>query len=188
MKSICFSVVLLCSMISFFGTREVLAFPLDLNTFTPNPTSAVSIASDGYSATFYEDLVTLTNPVSLETVLFIPLDALSISFDYALTVAQDNEDYFDFYLFDTTTPVFETGGFENSDSGSLVYDVTSFQGGTVPIIFHLMSGWNNDAGFESYLTVSNVVMTPVPEPATLILIGSGVLTLLGLNRRRSREE
>src|SRR3990170_7560148 len=107
MKSKYFSIVLLCSLIWFLGAGEILAFPLDLNTFTPNPSGAISIASDGSSATFYEDPVTA--PVSLETALFIPLDALSISFDYSLMVAQDNEDYFDFYLFDTTTPVFSTG-------------------------------------------------------------------------------
>ena len=173
------------------GISDLSAMPVDLNSFTPGldvPPDRVVIALDGSSATLSEDFV--VSPISLENGGFIiPSDALALSFDYELVVAIDNVDFFDFYIINTEAPTFPVGGSEGLYSGNYSYDLTALRGNTVPVIFHLLYDWT-DGGYESILTISNVEITQVaavPEPATLLLLLSGVAGLLGFNRRKLRD-
>ena len=165
----------------FLGTSQASAVPVDLTTFTPSPEEVVLIALDGSSATLGED--ENNAPVSLVNLAFqIPSNALSFSFDYALVVASANEDYFDFYFADQSNPIFSVGGVEDSYSGSYNLNVTPFRGDQIPIIFGLSYGWD-DIGYDSTLTISNVEINPVPEPATLFLMSAGLAGLMGLRRK-----
>ena len=180
-KSLC--IALICSLMLLLDARCIYAIVLDLNDFTPYPPEAISITPDGFAATIYEDETIA--PVSLANwSLDIPADAVALSFDFLLEVADNNEDYLDFYIGPSLSfPSFEVGGGPGSYSGSYIYDLTGFQGSTVSVLFDLMFGWE-DRGFESHLTVSNVNITPVPEPGTITLLGIALLGLLAYGRRK----
>jgi hypothetical protein len=167
---------------------------MDLNTFTADPT--VSVAPDGHSAVFSEDQV--ISPVALLLDPFVvPTDAISLSFEYSLSVGPGNEDYFHAKLFDLSTgdplsgfDLGDIGGFEGTYASvsPILWDLTSLRGQTVGLVFDLGYGFD-DFGYESVLTVANVdLATPaaaVPEPGTLMLMASG-LGGLGMMSRRLR--
>ena len=49
-------------------------------------------------------------------------------------------------------------------------------GSSVPVVFDLAYGFG-DLGLDSELTISDVEILLVPEPGSLLLIGSGLLVL-----------
>ena len=173
--------------IAIFSATNVFAIPVDLSAFERGqnvPVAAVDIALDGFSATFYEDSIA---PISLENErFFIPSDALTLSFDYMLVVAADNVDYFDFYIeLDDSgynKLAFWDGGAEGTYTDTFSYDLTDLRGNTVPVIFDLMYDWP-DSRYDSVLTISNVKINPIPEPATLLLVSAG---LIGMARIRKK--
>lgn len=94
---------------------------IDLNTFVPDPPSyfALNITSDGSSATLYENQ-DLT-PVALWKGDFqVAPDATELLFHYILTVAANNEDYFDFYAADMSAPRRSWGGSQVNTLGITV--------------------------------------------------------------------
>ena len=166
------------------------ASPLNLSDW--DAWGPVSISADGLSATLSEDSF---GPTSLENpALTIPDDATILTFDYRLTVAAGNEDYFDFYFDNTNTPIFSTGG-SNEDgrdallSGSYSLSLDGLQGGQTAIIFALQWGWD-DYGYDSTLVISNVdiatqSVNAIPEPATVILFAIGLVGWAAVRRQRS---
>lgn len=179
-----------------FFSPQVHAIPVDLTKFEFD--QSVTVGPGNSSATITED--PLNAPVGLfNNDLVIPADALSLSFNYKLEIARFNEDYFDFYFGDLSDPSdYRFGGYNNTDEkiiyeGMISEDLTSFAGGTVPIAFVLNFGWDdgvdNDGNFVDYLgstlTISNVAINPVPEPATLLLLGSGLLGIIGFRKKKS---
>jgi hypothetical protein len=164
-KSMLFSTITLLVLI-FSKAR---AIPIDLDTFIPFPPSSVSISADGFTATVTENPD--ITPVSLINLsVFIPAEAASLSFNYSLTVAADNEDFFDFYIEDLSFPTFSTGGFEGIYAGTHDSDVSGFQGQFMPVIFDFIAGFGEWEAYESILIIENVNINPVPEPSTLMLV------------------
>lgn len=193
-----FWVLAALSVILFFSP-QVFAIPVDLSAFDLiDDDDIVYFGPDNSSAIIYEDIIgnapydtsTGLGPVTLlDRDLPIPSDALSLTFDYELTVAPGNEDHFDFYFDDLSSPSDWFGGHNNSPAADLIFagtitkDLTGFAGGDLGIAFALNYG-NSDLGLESFLTISNVEINPVPEPATLLLLGSGILAMIGYKKRR----
>ena len=174
---------------------SLYAISIDLNTFDPNPPDNIVIAGDGSSAVFSED--DTISPISLENLnFFIPANADLLTFDYFLTVPVDNEDFFDFFIEDISTPEFSVGGYTDPSisSSPIEYvgnhsvDLFSFRGTTVPVIFDLQFGFY-DSGLDSVLTISNVQLTQVnsiPEPGTAFLLAFGLSGFFIVYRRRQR--
>lgn len=170
-------------------STHVSAILIDLNTLSPNVSSAVTISGDGSSATFNED--TIFSPVALWTPgLAMPADSEILSFDYELIVATSNTDYFDFYLDNLTAPIFSVGGAADEAeplifSGTYTIDVSSFASSSLPLVFSFINDWG-DAGFDSTVTISNleIIERSVPEPATLMLLAVGLFCIAWLSSYR----
>ena len=178
-------------VLSLIFSTQVSAVMIDLTSFSSNAPGSVAISNDGLSATFYED-ATITSPVALwNTGLAIGSESQALSFDYELTVASNNADYFDFYLGNLTSPLFSIGG--NADAtgpllfvGSYSTDVSSYANSTLPLVFSFIYDWP-DMGLDSTLMISNLelIEIAVHEPATLFLIMLGLFAIAVFIPRRS---
>lgn len=163
--------LLLCS-------RNVLADLINFYDFEKDDT--VTILDSGFTAKITED--PNLSPVGLWGPDYtIPSNAIIY---YSLIVPQHNEDYFDIYLGIGLSTIISIGGgyAENEQlnfSGSI--NLNSY-GVSTGLAFVLSSGWpdGNDSCYDSKLIISNY---PVPEPSTIILLGSGLLTIPILRKR-----
>lgn len=171
--------------IAVFSATNVFAIPVDLSSFDIIDDTVTVFGPDNSSVTITEYWVPDT---LLDYDLPVPADAMSLTFDYQLVVAPDNEDYFDFYFGDLSGPSDWFGGHNSSATENLIYaetitkDLTGFAGSTLPLAFALNYGWS-DCGYDSVLTISNVQINPIPEPATLLLVSAG---LIGMARIRKK--
>lgn len=182
----------LVSILLILACNVANATSINLNTFTADSTVAVSL--DGTSAVFNEDPNLFS--VSLRQNTFaIPANATGISFTYALSVPENNEDYFHAYLADSSGFAvagydFITGGYNGNYAGTVSWDLTSSSllGTSVGLIFDMSAGFD-DWGYESTLILSSVdvasASTPVPEPGTitLLLAGFAGLGLMAIKKR-----
>jgi len=186
-RGVLFATVVLCCLVRG-PVVQAAVVPVDLNDFAPFPDGAVAIAADGQSAVLYEDVEFA--PVSLENLAFsIAPNDIELSFDYELEVAADNEDYFDFYIDDLSTPAFWIGGYAGLYEGHYSVLLADFFNPSDPetaVIFDLYYG-SGDRGYESTLRISNVSILQreagVPDTgATLLLLANGLAAVLAGRR------
>ncbi len=172
-----------------------LITPIDLNDFFFFPGDPVTVAVDGSEATIAEDPsfspITLSNdPVAGDPEVIIAGPGTQLLFDFDFNEPAGNDDEFGAFLFNAVTGL-EFGSpfqffIQDTGSGNVSFDLSTLIGYTLGLQFQL-SALPGDLGLGSTVTVSNVrLVTPVPEPATILLLASGLFGILGLRRRKLR--
>ena len=168
-------------------SRSSHALSVDLATFSADPAANVVISIDGLSATFSEDAI--FSPISLSGTVSAPDSIIGLSFHYELTVAPGNEDYFDFFVEDISSPEFSAGGLAGDTelvfSGTHSVDLSTSGATSQPVIFDFIFGFA-DGGLDSQLVISNVEAAVIPEPRPVALLAMALL-LMALWRRTLRE-
>lgn len=103
---------------------------------------------------------------------FIAIDSMPYN-DFAQFIIQDLDKNFIHQV--TLADVESTGGGNSTDW--MAYSYTFDQAGSGSILFNVENLWDEEV--DSQLFVDNVTATsPVPEPATLLLLGAGILGLI----------
>ena len=193
------AVFLVCFTSLLFFQAQAWAVSIDLNDFYADP--SVTVASDGSSAILAEDSTLISVLLSNDPWFGspgtdIPLDAVSLTFDYNFVEGEvDNIDEFYVWLFDWSTysVLNDTDGnplefwTENTGSGTVTWNLlgATFLDSNVGMEFQLNVLYG-DNGTDSLVTVSNVNINPVPEPATLFLIGSGLAGLFVARKTKQK--
>lgn len=201
------AMLFVCIVSVFLMQGQAGAVPVDLNDFFPG--GNVTIASDGSMATMTEDpgygsvLLSDDPYYSGSPGLYIPADSMSLTFDFNFIEPFGNFDHFYAFLYDLSaypSPLTNAHGnsleffTEDPGSGTVTWDLlgASFLNTTVGMEFQLNYDPFNDPfpsttlADNSSVIVSNVSVNPVPEPATCLLVGSGLAGFLVARKRKQK--
>lgn len=150
-----------------------------------------AILESGYDPSSGEYITTLSQDFE------IPLNPMPLLFDFcfettgpdpnawfidALTVSLETTagNLYDFLIVDETGITLDPQASISSssvffDGYTLLLDISAFAGSSATIYFDL---WDEDDLADSFVYIDNVSARPVPDPASILLLGSGLVGIL----------
>jgi hypothetical protein len=161
----------------FLWVGVATAAPLDLSTFTADP----GVTENSGTVSFTEDM-TYATWYFYNDNFSVPSNATDLSFDYDFVSGPDDSD--DYLTFEINYNIIQSFDV-NDPTGHFNFDLSPFQNQNISIAWGLI--WGGDEYAGSTASISNLDLAtqsaPVPEPGTMLLLGSGVLSLFGFRRR-----
>jgi hypothetical protein len=188
----------LATLVISHSQVNATSIPIYLDTFIAYPETAVSVASDGSTATLTEDpdyWVSLSNDPYWggSGIQVSGSGSLEIFFDYFFAEQSGNDDWFYAMVFfdDPTAPLFDLNC-DASSSGTAHWKLQGIYSGDTGLVleFQLNSNPVTDTLLSSKVIISNVHLeftegSPVPEPSTMILLGAALAGGLCIRTGRS---
>jgi hypothetical protein len=169
------ALIIFCVYFSAIGQ----AVPVDLSNFGADP--SVTVTGEG-TVTLVED------PNFVATYFYndsfpVPVGANSFSFNYNFQKPTTSDNYFEF-LVDNVSKL----RLENSTDGTYSLALADYQGKEVSLAWGLIWGEINSSSYGAVATLTNLDISaiPIPEPSTILLLGSGLVLGLGLAWRKSK--
>ena len=175
--------IILASAISgllFWGILgQAQAIPLDLSGFGVIENQPGSVVENSGVVDFTENMVDCAL-YYYNDVYDVDASATTLSFDYDFTMGQF--DYGDYVQFNVNYT--EEWYVDATGSGHVEFDLTAYQGTTISLDWALVWSGDNDAGTIASISNIDVATAPVPEPATMLLFGTGIAGLIGAKRKK----
>lgn len=188
------AVLLVCFASLLFLRGQAWAVAIDLNDFFADLT--VTVALDGASAimgedTFFSPVLLSNDPGLGDLFVIIPGTDTWLFFDYAFVepVGVGNDDEFGAFILNSTGfssgPAYEFFT-QDTGSGTVAFDLSGLVSEPFIGLQFQLAALPGDSGLTSTVTISNVKLAPIPEPATLLLVGSGLAGFWAARKKKQK--